>query len=107
MIHQNYFDYILTSDDRHTVLYIGVTNELECRTNEHSLGKGSSFAKQYNAHKLVYFEAFNDPARATAREKQLKNWSRAKKEVLIVESNPEWRDLILEMYATKAVGGCS
>ena len=40
MSHQNYFVYILTNDDRHTVLYIGVTNELERRANEHSLGRG-------------------------------------------------------------------
>ncbi|HXA09834.1 MAG TPA: GIY-YIG nuclease family protein, partial [Chthoniobacterales bacterium] len=76
MSHQNYFVYILTNDDRHTVLYIGVTNDLERRANEHSLGRGSACAKQYNAHKLIYFEAYPDPQSAIAREKQLKNWSR-------------------------------
>ena len=101
---QNYFVYIMTNDDRHTVLYVGVTNDLERRLNEHSLGKGSLFAKQYNAHKLVYFEAFPDPESAIAREKQLKNWSRAKKEALIAQSNPEWRDLLNEMHAVRAMG---
>ena len=99
MIHQNYFVYILTNDDRHTVLYIGVTNELERRANEHSLGLGSAFARQYNAHKLIYFEAYPDPRSTIAREKQLKNWSRQKKEALIAQTNPEWRDLLEEMYA--------
>src|SRR5438132_7105620 len=99
---QNYFVYILTNPDRHTVLYIGVKNDLEHRASEHSLGRGSVFAKQYNANKLVYFEAFPDPQSAIAREKQLKNWSRAKKEALITKANPEWRDLFDEMYSFKS-----
>ena len=107
MIHQNYFVYMLTNADRHTVLYIGVTNDVDRRTNEHSLGHGSAFAQKYNAHKLVYFEAYPDPTSAIAREKQLKNWSRAKKEALIARSNPDWHELILEMTSTQPVGGRS
>ena len=98
---QNYFVYIFTNGDRHTVLYIGVTNNLEQRASDHSLGRGSAFVRQYNTHKLVYFETFPDPESAIAREKQLKRWSRAKKETLIVKANPEWRDLFEEMYALK------
>jgi putative endonuclease len=98
---QNYFVYIFTNDDRHTVLYIGVTNNLEQRASDHSLGRGSVFVRQYNAHKLVYFETFPDPESAIAREKQLKRWSRATKEALITKGNPEWRDLFEEMYALK------
>jgi putative endonuclease len=96
---QNYFVYILTNAERHTVLYIGITNDLERRRNEHSLGRGSAFARQYNAHKLIYFEAYPDPTSAIAREKQLKRWSRTKKEALIARSNPERRDLFEEMYS--------
>jgi putative endonuclease len=98
---QNYFVYIFTNDDRHTVLYIGVTNNLEQRASDHSLGRGSVFVRQYNAHKLVYFETFPDPESAIAREKQLKRWSRATKEALITKGNREWRDLFEEMYALK------
>jgi len=98
---QNYFVYIFTNDDRHTVLYIGVTNNLEQRASDHSLGRGSVFVRQYNAHKLVYFETFPDPESAIARDKQLKRWSRAKKESLITKGNPECRDLFEEMYALK------
>jgi putative endonuclease len=105
MAHQNYFVYILTNSDRHTVLYIGVTNCLERRASEHSLGFGSAFAQQYNAHKLIYFEPYPDPKSAIAREKQLKRWRRAKKEALIARRNPEWRDLFSEMYALRPVGG--
>jgi putative endonuclease len=104
MRHQNYFVYILTNADRNTVLYIGVTNNLERRGSEHSLGFGSVFARQYNAYKLIYFEAYPDPTSAIAREKQLKRWSRAKKEALIAGKNPGWKDLITEMYAVRASG---
>ena len=100
---QNYFVYILTNADRHTVLYVGVTNDLERRASDHSLGRGSAFAKQYNANKLVYFEAFPDPQNAIAREEQLKNWSRAKKDALIAKANPEWRDLFEDMYSLKGI----
>ena len=102
---QNYFVYILTNDDRHTVLYIGITNDLERRASEHSLGVGSVFANQYKAHKLIYFEAYPDPQSAIAREKQLKNWSRKKKEGLIARGNSEWHDLFDQMYAVGKSGG--
>ena len=105
MPHQNYFVYILANTDRHTVLYIGVTNSLERRASEHSLGLGSAFARQYNAHKLIYFEAYPDSISAIAREKQLKRWRRAKKEALIAKRNPEWRDLFDQMYALRPLGG--
>ena len=99
MSHQNYFVDILTNADRHTVLYIGVTNDLERRALEDSLGSGGAFARQYNAHKLIYSEAHPNPESAIAREKQLKRWSRTKKEALIARSNPERRDLFEEMYS--------
>src|SRR5262245_62964616 len=97
MRHQNYFVYILTNANRHTVLYIGVTNSLERRPSEHSLGFGSAFARQYNARKLIYFEAYPDPTSAIAREKQLKRWRRAKKGAVIAKRKPEWRELFTEL----------
>jgi putative endonuclease len=105
MTHQKNFVYMLTNADRNTVLYVGITSNLERRAGEHSLGWGSVFARKYNAHKLVYFEAYADPRSAIEREKQLKKWSRTKKDALIAKRNPEWRDLLNEMYATKPIGG--
>jgi putative endonuclease len=105
MPHQNYFVYILTNGDRHTVLYIGITNSLGRRLTEHGESNRFHFARQYNAEKLIYFEAYADPRSAIEREKQLKKWSREKKEELIAKRNPEWRDLLYEMFATKPVGG--
>ena len=100
MTHQNYFVYILTNQ-RNTVLYIGITNDLERRHWEHGVSQRSHFGRRYNADKLIHYEAFPDPATAIAREKQLKSWRRSKKEALIARSNPEWQDLLSEMWAAK------
>ena len=77
-------------------MYIGVTNNLERRLYEHRNQLVSGFTKQYNLHKLVYFEATNNVESAIAREKQLKGWTRAKKNALVEEMNPTWKDLSLE-----------
>src|SRR5436305_15286134 len=99
MRHQNYFVYILTNADRHSVLYIGVTNSLERRASEHTLGLGSTFARQYNAHKLIYFEAYSDSTSAIARGKPLKRWRPAKKNALISRSKTPRHALVYESDA--------
>ncbi|MDQ3625482.1 MAG: hypothetical protein M3463_23905 [Verrucomicrobiota bacterium] len=65
--------------------------------SQHNLGIRSRFASRYHAHTLIYFENYSEPRTAIAREKQLKKWSREKKEKLIARLNPTWRDLALEM----------
>ena len=87
-----YFVYMLTNT-HNTTLYIGVTNNLERRLWEHRNGVVPGFSKQYNLHKLVYFEATTDVKSAISREKQLKGWTRAKKNALINQNNPLWQDL--------------
>ena len=78
-----------------SVLYIGVTGNLPRRLYEHRNGLVDGFTKQYNVHKLVYFESTSDVYSAISREKQLKKWSRAKKNELISKMNPKWEDLSL------------
>ncbi len=88
----NYYVYILTNLNR-TVLYIGVTNSLETRIAQHkadAAGEKKSFAGKYNCYHLVYMEHHKYINNAIAREKELKGWSRAKKEELIRELNPDW-----------------
>ena len=75
------------------MLYIGVTNNLPMRLDQHRRGRGSEFAKKYGVHILVHVEAFASPQEAIAREKQLKNWQRDWKIKLIEKSNREWDDL--------------
>ena len=85
--------YILTNAHR-SVLYTGVTNDLERRMYEHKhhLDKGS-FTSQYNVEYLVYYEATNNPVAAIEREKQIKSWNRKRKIKLIESKNPNWNDL--------------
>ena len=87
----NYFVYILASQ-RHGTLYIGVTNDMRRRMEEHRLGVGSKFVRQYRVMRLVHIETFDDPESAIRREKQMKKWNRDWKIRLIEENNLEWRD---------------
>lgn len=98
-MHHNYFVYIITNPDK-TVLYIGVTNDLKRRLFEHeeNKGKSNSFAAKYYCYKLLYVEHFSNVSHAIEREKQLKKWSRKKKEDLIKIKNPNWNFLNDEMF---------
>jgi putative endonuclease len=87
-----YFVYILASS-RHGTLYIGVTNNLPFRLEQHRAGRGSKFVKQYGVLRLVHVEQYSSPLEAIAREKQLKNWRRDWKIQLIEENNLRWGDL--------------
>ena len=87
-----YFVYILSNWDD-SVLYIGVTGNLPRRLYEHRNNLVDGFTKRYNVHKLVYYEYTNDVYSAISREKQLKKWSRQKKNSLVNTMNPQWRDL--------------
>jgi len=90
--------YLLTNPSR--ILYIGITNDLRRRLAEHSdqLGNAGKFTGRYQANLLVCFELLPDAAQAIAREKELKGWSRLKKERLITAFNPTWGGLDLETW---------
>ncbi|PAY10177.1 excinuclease ABC subunit C [Bradyrhizobium sp. UFLA03-84] len=87
-----YYVYILASR-RHGTLYIGVTNSVHKRLEQHRDGKGSSFVKTYSVYRLVLVESYQRAEEAITREKQLKKWKRDWKIELIERENPEWRDL--------------
>lgn len=89
---KRYYVYILTSKEN-TALYIGVTNDLRRRLNEHKSGLSGGFTKRYHLCKLVYFEEYSEISEAILREKRMKGWTREKKDALIEERNPEWMDL--------------
>ena len=88
----SYWTYIMTNAYRN-VLYIGITNDLNRRYREHKSGLIDGFTKKYRCQVLVYYEEYLRIEDAIAREKQLKNWSRAKKYALIRRLNPEMEDL--------------
>ena len=87
-----YYVYILTNNKK-TVLYTGVTNNLERRIYEHKHKLIKGFTEKYNVDRLVYFETTSDVQSAITREKQIKNLLRSKKEELINSVNPQWQDL--------------
>jgi putative endonuclease len=93
-----YYVYILTNVNN-TVVYIGVTNDLVRRTSEHKSKLNNGFTEKYNVNILIYYELFDFVDLAIAREKELKGWSRAKKNALVNSKNPKW----LELFANGKV----
>ena len=92
----NGFVYIMTNKNK-TTLYIGVTNDLCRRIQEHKnhLIK-DSFTDKYNIEYCIYYEEFQYFDLAIQREKGLKKWNRQKKEDLINKKNPEWKVMVTE-----------
>ena len=93
---KTYYVYILTNK-YNTVLYTGITNDLNRRIYEHKNKIDSnSFTAKYKIYKLVYYETTEDVISAIAREKQIKNYSRQKKNDLINAFNPSWKEILFE-----------
>ena len=88
-----YYVYILANSTG-TTIYTGVTNNLPRRVWEHKThADPGSFTAKYNVGKLVYFEKAEHIDAALEREKQIKGWSRKKKNKLVEKMNPKWEDL--------------
>ena len=81
------------TNNYNSVLYTGVTNDLQRRVYEHKSKLLEGFTKKYNITKLVYYEIFEDASTAISREKQIKAGSRQKKIDLVNSVNQEWKDL--------------
>jgi putative endonuclease len=94
---KQYFVYFMTNR-WHNVLYTGVTSSLERRVWEHKHNEVPGFTKDYNCDRLVYFEDYDEVDQAIAREKQIKRWTRAKKDALVAKMNPGWNDLAADWY---------
>ena len=87
-----YYIYIL-ANKLNTVIYTGVTRDLLRRVYEHKHNLDpKSFTAKYEVHKLVYFEDTPDVRAAIEREKQIKRWSRKRKNQLIETMNPKWKE---------------
>jgi putative endonuclease len=87
----HFYVYILSSRSR--TLYVGVTKDLRVRVLQHRTSGARSFTARYKIGRLVYFERFQYVRNAIAREKELKDWNRARKVALIERVNPTWEDL--------------
>jgi putative endonuclease len=89
---RSYWTYILASKPRGT-LYIGVTNGIIRRIEQHIEGKASSFTRRHGVHRLVWFQEYGRARDAIQREKTMKEWPRDWKINLVERENPHWEDL--------------
>ena len=94
-----YYVYITTNPGK-TMLYTGVTNNLTQRLNQHYCNRGNrmTFSGKYYCYNLVYYEIYQYIIEAIAREKQIKRWTRKKKDKLIQQFNPKWNTLNKSFY---------
>ncbi len=92
-MNKQYYVYIATNK-RNTVIYTGITNDLNRRMYEHKNKLVKGFTKKYNIDKLIYYEVFSNPEEAIMAEKKIKGWTRKKKIDLIKENNPKFMDLL-------------
>ena len=76
-------------------MYVGVTNNLTRRIYEHRNELVDGFTKRYHVHKLVYYESCGEIKDAIAREKQIKGWTRKKKNELVEANNPTWKEIVI------------
>ena len=91
---KTWFVYIITNYTN-SVLYTGITNDLQRRDYEHKAGTiKNSFSKRYKLYKLIWFQVFDSPEIAIEMEKRIKGWRREKKLTLISENNPNFQDLM-------------
>ena len=91
-----YSTYIVASRSR--TIYIGVTGDLRKRVFQHKWKEYEGFSSKYNCDRLVWFEHYQNVAKAITRETQLKKWRRAKKLALIERMNPAWVDLSRDWF---------
>jgi putative endonuclease len=88
--------YIMASENG--TLYTGVTSDLQFRVFQHKKHLIPVFTAKYRCEKLVFFERLETIGFAIAREKEIKGWRRSRKQALIQQMNPSWKDLAVEWY---------
>lgn len=91
-----YYTYILTNPSK-TTLYVGVTNNLAIRLQQHFEHRGNpvTFTGKYHCYNLIYFEEYTDINEAIRREKEIKKWRREKKVALIATQNANWDTIVI------------
>lgn len=83
----------MLTDHRNGTFYVGMTNDLVRRMEQHRAGTGNAFSKRYDLRHLAWYEIHSSPSEAIRREKRIKKWPRAWKLKTIESVNPDWRDL--------------
>ena len=90
-----YYVYLLSSLSG--TLYVGLTDNLWKRVQEHKDGVFDGFTRKYKTDRLMYFETYNNSTTAADRERQIKKWRREKKTALFAKSTLQWKDLFFEI----------
>lgn len=93
MFKQKIYSVYIMTNKNNTVLYTGMTNNINRRIFEHKNKVYNGFTKKYNVDKIVYYERLNTLEEAIKREKQVKSRPRLKKIELINRFNRDWKDL--------------
>lgn len=75
-----YFYVIKTETDNY---YVGITKNLDLRMKQHKAKYGADYTGRFHSLAIVYHESYKTRTEAEQREKQIKGWSRAKKQALI------------------------
>ena len=94
------FVYIM-SNPRRSVLYVGVTSNLERRVYQHRHKMVPGFTTKYNCTDLIWWECADSIVAAIQREKQIKGWKRSRKDQLIFAKNPRSLDLSSSLFGWK------
>ncbi|QDL93787.1 GIY-YIG nuclease family protein [Paroceanicella profunda] len=91
-----FYVYILASRPG-GALYTGSTDDLRRRVEQHRSGALAGHTDTYGIRTLVWFEAHDTRAEALLRERRIKRWRRLWKEQLIMQHNPQWRDITADI----------
>ena len=89
---KQYYVYILKCSDNS--YYTGMTNNIERRLNEHILGLNKEcYTFDKRPLELIFYTEFNEVNQAISFEKQVKGWSRKKKEAIINDKGEDLKRL--------------
>ncbi|MFT4955549.1 MAG: putative endonuclease [Brevundimonas sp.] len=80
-------------------LYVGMTNDLVRRVEEHRRGQVDGYTREKGIDGLVWYEAHQYVDQAILREKRIKRWRRPWKFALVEAGNPQWVDLYPALVA--------
>ena len=95
-----FYTYILASR-RNGTPYVGMTDDLEARVEQHRAHAFGGFTARHQVHTLVWFQVHDTRERAFERERAIKKWRRAWKLEMIETVNPSWRDLLPALVAER------
>ncbi len=75
--------YVYILECENGTFYTGLTDNLQRRFSEHASGKGGNYTERNRPEEMLYYETFDTRTSAEKREKQIKRWTRDKKNALI------------------------